>query len=243
MSKGRGVFTQPSSLYSLEDRTNWNTYHLSTCSLSFPSVKTCHGSKWTRDQQHGCSAGEAITFECQKIIRAEIFSNISKGQGWPWGGTGNDWLLLPVTVHNSISNILPFKSLRPLLMYLAHLIYCMSLETSPSLFSMYSFVIELDDKWQQKWNFLYCLLSKITSPYTTLNGIVFFFFLVKMWTLWGWTLANEGTAAARLLPLPNAKLDQIIRVLLSKSVDESGEETLQHKSYRDSPGAHWTDMT
>lgn len=50
----------------------------------------------------------------------------------------------------------------------------------------------------------------------------------------GWTLANEGIAAARLLPLPNAKLDQIIRVLLSKSVDESGEETLQHKSFRDS---------
>lgn len=67
----------------------------------------------------------AITFECQKIILAVIFSNIravakaTNGHG----GKGNDLLDLPVTVHNSISNIFSFKSLRSLLMYPAYLIY------------------------------------------------------------------------------------------------------------------------
>lgn len=68
---------------------------------------------------------EAITFECQKIILAVIFSNIrvtAKAMNGH-GGKGNDLLLSPVTVHNSISNIFPFKSLRSLLMFLAYLIY------------------------------------------------------------------------------------------------------------------------
>lgn len=68
---------------------------------------------------------EAITFECQKIILAVIFSNIrvtAKAMNGH-GGKGNDLLLSPVTVHNSISNIFSFKSLRSLLMYLAYLIY------------------------------------------------------------------------------------------------------------------------
>lgn len=43
-----------------------------------------------------------------------------KGHKRPWGK--RKWLC-PVTVHNSISNIFSFKSLRFLLMYLAHLIY------------------------------------------------------------------------------------------------------------------------
>lgn len=50
---------------------------------------------------------EAITFECQKIILAVIFSNIrgtAKAMNGH-GGKGNDLLLSPVTVHNSISNI------------------------------------------------------------------------------------------------------------------------------------------
>lgn len=78
------------------------------------------------EQQHSRSGGEAITFECQKIILAVIFSNISgtaKARNGHGGQGENDLLLLPVTVHNSISNIFPFKSLRPPLMYLADLIY------------------------------------------------------------------------------------------------------------------------
>lgn len=79
------------------------------------------------NEQRSCNTAvlvEAITFECQKIILAVIFSNIggtAKAMNGH-GGKGNDLLLLPVTVHNSISNNFPFKSLRSLLMYLAYLI-------------------------------------------------------------------------------------------------------------------------
>lgn len=65
---------------------------------------------------------EAITFECQKIILAVIFSNIrvtAKAMNGH-GGKGNDLLLSLVTVHNSISNIFSFKSLRSLLMYFSY---------------------------------------------------------------------------------------------------------------------------
>lgn len=65
------------------------------------------------------------------------------------GGKGNDLLLLPVTVHNSISNIFSFKSLRSLLMYLAYLIYVFS-NLLPLLF-MFSFVI-------------LCVTAEVKSP-------------------------------------------------------------------------------
>lgn len=114
---------------------------------------------------------EAITFECQKIILAVIFSNISgtakatNGHG----GEGNDLLLLPVTVHNSISNISPFKSLRSLLMYMAHLIYVFW--NPVPLLLMFAFVIQRDDMWQLKWNLLYYLPAILCPCIITLNEL------------------------------------------------------------------------
>lgn len=79
----------------------------------------------TREQQKHTLL-EAITFECQKIILAVIFSNIratAKATNGHGGEKGNDSLLPSVTVHDSTSNIFSRKSLRSFTMHLAWLIY------------------------------------------------------------------------------------------------------------------------
>lgn len=120
----------------------------------------CHLSNVPRTRMNSHTAGlmEAITFECQKKNLQSYFL-ILVAQQRPWmamGGKGNDLVLFPVTVHNSISNIFPCKSLRLALMYLAYLVYVFSL-TLPPLF-MLSFTIQQDDMWQIK------LTAKAKSP-------------------------------------------------------------------------------
>lgn len=135
------------------------------CLLCLFICHTCQISKWTGGAGWAGSGDtsvlvEAITFECQKIILAVIFSNIratAKAMNGH-GGKGNDLLLLPMTVHNSIFNIFSFKSLRSLLMYLAYLIYVFLKPTTRFFFYfflMFSFVIRQHAMWQLKWNLLY----------------------------------------------------------------------------------------
>lgn len=138
-------------VYWLKKKQTTKTFKRLSFSLSVTLVKYPN----ERGSSGTSAPVEAITFECQKIILAVIFSNIraaAKAMNGH-GGKGNDLLLLPMTVHNSIFNIFSFKSLRSLLMYLAYLIYVFW--NLLLLLFVFSFVIQQHVMWQLMWNLLY----------------------------------------------------------------------------------------